>query len=292
MDQFQRIVISSLILLIAGPIYGIDCYDESMLEIEDEARIEFYLSSARQSHPNWDSSLFYTNKALLLAKQKNASRKIIDCYNELGIIHWKKGNLETSRYFLNEAIELNLETCCLKKSIKQADVVDAISLQTWMVLAASIIIVLISVFLFQKRTEKMEIGFTESAVVLSEDEKFLQRAFQILDVSATDSSFSVNTFIREIGISRSQLHRKLKGLTGLSASAFIRDYRLVRAYEMIKKGRRNIAQVAYDSGFNTPSYFSECFKKKYNVLPKDVRSPRNKSSLIRRFLVFPISFFN
>jgi AraC-like DNA-binding protein len=70
-------------------------------------------------------------------------------------------------------------------------------------------------------------------------------------------------------MSRSQLHRKLVALTDLSATEFIRSYRLNLAKEMIEKNTGTISEIAYEVGFNSPSYFSKAFKEKFGVSPSE-----------------------
>ena len=105
--------------------------------------------------------------------------------------------------------------------------------------------------------------------ITSTDERFLQRAMDILEIHRSDTDFDSNSYAHETGMSRSQLHRKLKALTDQSTGEFIRAYRLTYARQLIEKNFGNVAQVAYESGFNSPSYFAECFKKEFGVLPSE-----------------------
>lgn len=105
--------------------------------------------------------------------------------------------------------------------------------------------------------------------ITSADEIFLNRAIKIIDEHREDSSFNAERFSHEIGLSRSQLHRKLKALTDQSANVFIRSYRLNYARLLIDKKYGNVAEISYAVGFNNPSYFAECFKKQFGMLPSD-----------------------
>jgi AraC-like DNA-binding protein len=84
-----------------------------------------------------------------------------------------------------------------------------------------------------------------------------------------DFEFDAVTFQEEMGMSRSQLFRKLKALLDQSATEFIRAIRLKRAAMMLEQGFGNVAEVAFEVGFNNLSYFSRCFKKTYNMLPSE-----------------------
>lgn len=103
--------------------------------------------------------------------------------------------------------------------------------------------------------------------ITSADEKFLNRVEELLDEKLTASDFTADTFSKEIGMSRMQLHRKLKALVGLSTTEFIRSQRLKLAAKLLQKPGINIAEVAYACGFNDPSYFSKCFKEAYGNSP-------------------------
>lgn len=103
--------------------------------------------------------------------------------------------------------------------------------------------------------------------VTSADERFLQRAIALVEEHISDTEFTVEQFVNNIGMSQSQLHRKLKALTNLSALQFIRVLRLKRAAYLLQKKHGNVAEITYEVGFNNPSYFAECFRKQFGVLP-------------------------
>jgi YesN/AraC family two-component response regulator len=105
--------------------------------------------------------------------------------------------------------------------------------------------------------------------ITSPDEIFLEKVMAIVEDHLSDSEFTVEDFQKEIGMSRMQLHRKLKALTGHSASEFMRIQRLVRASEMLAQGYSNISEVCYQTGFSSLSYFDRCFKKQFGVTPKE-----------------------
>lgn len=106
-------------------------------------------------------------------------------------------------------------------------------------------------------------------VINSVDEKFLQKLQVILDTQLANAEFTAEEFAGQIGMSRMQLHRKLKSLLGVSATEFIRNERLKNAAELLKKGNGNISEIAYSVGFNDISYFSKCFKEEYGCTPTE-----------------------
>ena len=99
------------------------------------------------------------------------------------------------------------------------------------------------------------------------DERFLSQFMDFLETSWKINNLQVNDFASCLGLSRSQLYRKVKSLTGKSLNIFLRDYRLERALELLESRKRSISEVAFDSGFNSPAYFSKCFFDQYGLLP-------------------------
>ena len=82
-----------------------------------------------------------------------------------------------------------------------------------------------------------------------------------------DPEFDTEILAKKVGLSRMQLHRKLKALTDLSTSKFVQTIRLKRAAMLIEQNAAPITQIAYDVGFQNPTYFTECFKKQFGVSP-------------------------
>ncbi|MGB5700783.1 response regulator transcription factor, partial [Muriicola sp.] len=103
--------------------------------------------------------------------------------------------------------------------------------------------------------------------ISSVDEQFLEKVQKVLDQNLVESSFTIDAFSEAVHMSRMQLHRKLKALTGLSASEFVRSQRLKLAASILKKSDINISEVGYRVGFNDPAYFAKCFKEAYNCTP-------------------------
>jgi len=106
-------------------------------------------------------------------------------------------------------------------------------------------------------------------VINSQEEKFIERLQKILDKNLSNSDYSTEDFAAEIGMSRMQLHRKLKSLLGVSSTEFLRNERLKVGAELLKKGNGTISEIAYSVGFNDVSYFSKCFKEMYQCTPTE-----------------------
>ncbi|AWG22627.1 hybrid sensor histidine kinase/response regulator [Flavobacterium faecale] len=103
--------------------------------------------------------------------------------------------------------------------------------------------------------------------ITSSDENFLKQAIDIVEKHMMDTEFSVEMLVKEMNISRSNLYLKIKELTGLSSSEFIRNIRLKRAVQLFEKSDYSVKEIMYMTGFNTASYFSKCFKKQFGVIP-------------------------
>jgi TolB-like protein/AraC-like DNA-binding protein len=106
----------------------------------------------------------------------------------------------------------------------------------------------------------------------------LEKLRKAVDDNLTNEQFGVEELARDIGMSRSQLHRKLNGLTGQSVSQFIREYRLARGMELLKQGDLTAAEVADRVGFGSPSYFSKCFTDYYRITPGEVKNQTPESA--------------
>lgn len=109
--------------------------------------------------------------------------------------------------------------------------------------------------------------------ITSIDEKFLLNTMAVIEEHMDDNEFEVRKLQDEVGMSRMQLFRKLKALTGQTPSEFIRTIRLKRAAKLIEQNFGNIAQVAYEVGFNNLSYFAKCFKEFFKVAPSEYGKP-------------------
>jgi len=98
---------------------------------------------------------------------------------------------------------------------------------------------------------------------------FLKRAAQIVDARITDPGFTVEEFSILMGLSRSQLFRRIKSATGASVCVFIRGRRLNYAVSLLEEGELPIVKVAIKAGFSGETYFRKCFKEAYSMTPTE-----------------------
>ncbi len=131
----------------------------------------------------------------------------------------------------------------------------------------------------QERFAQELILTPKEIAVTTADEEFLNRLQEILNENLTQPDFTAAKFSKVMLMNRMQLHRKLKALTGLSSSEFIKNQRLRMAAQLIKTKDLNISEVGYSIGFNDPSYFAKCFKQEFGVSPKEFAIKNKNKSL-------------
>lgn len=102
------------------------------------------------------------------------------------------------------------------------------------------------------------------------DKAFVKQLHDIIKSNMGNSDFGVEDIGAEIGLSRVQLYRKVKAITGSSVVDLLRKVRLAKARRLLEANSMNISEVAYEVGFSSPSYFTKCFKDEYGMLPGDV----------------------
>jgi len=108
--------------------------------------------------------------------------------------------------------------------------------------------------------------------VTSVHQQFLEKIKTVVEENIDNDQFSVEDLGEAIGMSRSQVHRKLKAITDQSATQFIRNYRLHRAAELLKLNSGNVTEIAYQVGFSSQTYFSKCFQELFKMSPSDYKS--------------------
>jgi AraC-like DNA-binding protein len=101
------------------------------------------------------------------------------------------------------------------------------------------------------------------------EEDFLNRLMSVTERTWNQDGLHIDDFAKKMGLSKAQLYRKTTSLTGHSPAEFLKEYRLRRAVELIERQQGNITQIAFETGFGNPSYFSKCFQKRFGVLPSD-----------------------
>ena len=116
----------------------------------------------------------------------------------------------------------------------------------------------------QQQADKLE-----QPEVKGNDEQLMERIMKVVNKNLSNSDFNVDMLTQEVGISRAQLHRKMKEMTGIATSEFIRNIRLEQAARLLKEQKINVTQVAYTVGFSNLAHFSTLFRKHFGVSPSE-----------------------
>jgi len=109
----------------------------------------------------------------------------------------------------------------------------------------------------------------ENVEVKGNNDALMDRIMKTINANLSDPDFNVERLTADVGISRAQLHRKMKEITGISTGEFIRNLRLEQAARLIREGKINVTQVAYSVGFNNQTHFSTVFKRHYGMTPTE-----------------------
>lgn len=116
----------------------------------------------------------------------------------------------------------------------------------------------------EKYTSEMVLKPT-NVTIQSLDEKFLQKAIEVIEKNIGDPDLDIEKFAQEVGVSRMQMYRKLSALTGMTVKEFIRDIRLKRAAQMLSQKKLTVSEIAFAVGFRDLSHFRKCFKQQFGM---------------------------
>ncbi|WP_372772441.1 nickel-binding protein [Mangrovibacterium sp.] len=123
--------------------------------------------------------------------------------------------------------------------------------------------------LYQQESRNLYLDHDLFKILKPADEQFMNELLDFLAESWQIPELKVDDLSKHMGYSKSQFYRKIVSLVGMSPNSFIKDYRLNKSLKLIHKRKGSIAEIAYDSGFNSPSYFTKCFHQKYGMLPSE-----------------------
>ncbi len=106
------------------------------------------------------------------------------------------------------------------------------------------------------------------------EKNFLEQINMLLDEHLADQRYTVSDLASDLNISRVQLHRKIKKLTGKSSSHHIRERKLRRAHQLLAESDKTVTEIAYEVGFNNLSYFARSFRELYDHNPSEIAKKR------------------
>ena len=119
--------------------------------------------------------------------------------------------------------------------------------------------------------KSLDVGVLSDLELISAEDKFLQEVIQTIQSNLDNEALSVEDLARQVGFSRSQLHRKLKAITNKSAIQLITEIRLKEAFRMLENNIGSVSEIAYSVGYNNMSYFTKSFKEHFGILPSKVK---------------------
>ncbi|HZV13015.1 MAG TPA: tetratricopeptide repeat protein, partial [Candidatus Kapabacteria bacterium] len=192
-------------------------------------------------------ALAYFEKAFVLAEELKVKPDRLKCLKNIGNTYRKLGDYRKSRDFLERALALARE---MKLKKEEDDVLHGLEL------------------LAQDEESQIVIN-PKNGPLESEDEVFLRNVAAAINENMSDEKFDVEMLAQKVGMSRVQLHRKLRALTDQPASDLIRSMRLDRAMLMLKRNAATVSEAAYAVGFSDPSYFAKCFREKFGMAPSE-----------------------
>lgn len=121
--------------------------------------------------------------------------------------------------------------------------------------------------LYESENQNNLINISGIKPLNSAEMEFVIRLFEYTEGVWTNSNISAVEYNKNIGFSKSKLYRTMMPIIGMSPNGFIKEYRLNKALELLDNQISNISEVAYETGFSSPTYFSKCFHEAYGILP-------------------------
>lgn len=215
---------------------------------------------------DWDGTVVKQNKNIYLVSFKSVSNAVSAALKIQDLMKDLKEDIQADEVFLKIGLSAGLPVTD-KKSFFE----DSIRLSERLCeLVKGDIIV--SPEVVELYNSENQVALHESGKVVSltrTDENFLTRLMDYVEMVWDDLNLRVDDFSKPIACSKSQLYRRLMTITGKSPNTFIRDYRLNEALKLLDKNSGNISEIAFNTGFSSPSYFSRCFQKRYGILPSE-----------------------
>lgn len=273
-DEIHIIGVDAL----TGDGLGIDAICDGILE-------------ASATYASRGDLVIQTAEAILSGKpfvrDNNLSTSMIDLKGAIAMQQYAnemEHRVETIQLLQNKISEMN-ETISMQKMVVYASISIVILLIVLFVILWKIVSYRKRVHLERERTQRtieeqqhrLEAMSTELARVQATAtvaDKFMQQLMREIEVRMADTDLNVNTLSEALHISRAQLFRKTKALTGCSPVDLIRSIRLKRGQQMLLNTDETIQQVAYAVGFTSASYFTKCYKDLFGTAPGDVKRPK------------------
>ena len=182
-------------------------------------------------------------------------------------------NFDSSYKLLNIGISSGVPVTDKKELFE-----DAINLSTYFceIVSGDIVVSYEVLEHFRANHKYAKLDKSEIRSLNQKEEDFLKQLMDFVETNWNNPQFNVSSFSQKMGYSKSQLNRNIKSLTGLSPNKFMKKLRLQRALKLLYNKKGNISEIAFETGFNTPAYFSKCFMEKFGILPSTYIKHYNK----------------
>ena len=128
----------------------------------------------------------------------------------------------------------------------------------------------------ERRSRRIDIS-PEEIVITDKDEQLIKKVMQWLEENVSDAEITVDQLAAFVGMGRTSMYNKIKGLTGKSPVELIQEFRMEKATYYLKSGQYSVSETSYKVGFSDPGYFSRSFKKHFGMSPADYMK-QNKAS--------------
>lgn len=230
---------------------------------QDLILIQNFNSYLKESIEKWNGSIVKHSSCSLLSSFKIPSNAI-ECAYDIQ----DKFNTENSSF--NSVYELNIGISCGEPVTEKENIFeDSITLARVLGETIEGQIVASSEFrsLFNAVNLNSEITLDKINSIAASDEKMLVNLIECIEKVWRNPDLKIEDIQTSLGLSKSQLYRKTKAISGHSPNKFIKEYRLKKAMELIKSKKGNVSEIAFETGFNSPAYFSKCFHSKFDFLP-------------------------
>ncbi|MCF4101565.1 DUF4242 domain-containing protein [Gillisia sp. M10.2A] len=177
---------------------------------------------------------------------------------------------EFSNTFRTNELQLNIGICCgIPVTEKKGIFEDTIKLSEWLcdVVQGEIVLSADVKDLYESEHRNTSLNKEGVTILSSSNEKFLHILMDYTEQKWNKADLKMDDFSKHLGFSKSQLYRKMMALTNTSPNNFLKKYRLQQSLKLLKSKTGNISEIAFETGFNSPAYFSKCFQEKFGILP-------------------------
>ncbi len=214
----------------------------------------------------FDGNIVRQDKDDFLVSFKSISKAVLCAINITGHFDSQVLNMKNDSYSLKIALNCGIPVT-EKKSLFQDTIQLAERLKNF-----SKAKITVSAEVMELYKSENQNSFFEDETVLGlarSDEHFISHLMEFIEKEVKNPQLKVEDFYANLGLSKSKMYRKMIQLAGKSPNTFLVEYRLKKSLSLLQNKNCSVSEVAFDSGFNSPSYFTKCFRKKYGAMPTE-----------------------